>query len=337
MAIQSVKLFANDEIRRFPVADGHLKYETLVQKVAQLYPNCSMIQMAWKDIDNDLVVIKTDDDLNEAVKCVSNGVLHIFLQFDAKMETSSNDQDTKIGADQAYEQPGSNQTESERGSTLPKPDQDPSLHVGITCDSCNGVVIGLRYKCLTCPNFDLCETCESAHYHDDHPMIRIVAPNDKSWEKAFFAAQFPFHPRHFYGHRRAHGSPPSGPNKQRCRARNCDESDRNETREEEMSANHENVQNVGEMIANVLSALGIDLQAKSADKAENQQKDFTTEQPTCSKKAQNEDDPMAKIQKAFDQMLSMGFNNEDGWLKNLLQQKNGDVNAVLDLFNHGKH
>jgi len=41
------------------------------------------------------------------------------------------------------------------------------------CGECDEDIIGFRYNCLTCPEFDLCSSCEAdGGKHPDHPMIR---------------------------------------------------------------------------------------------------------------------------------------------------------------------
>ena len=48
-----------------------------------------------------------------------------------------------------------------------------SVHIAITCDHCKvSPIIGKRYKCLECQNFDLCENCEAKTVHA-HPMLRL--------------------------------------------------------------------------------------------------------------------------------------------------------------------
>ena len=50
-----------------------------------------------------------------------------------------------------------------------------TVHTGITCDNCSmSPIVGKRFKCMTCPDFDLCEKCEQMCIHN-HPMIRLMS------------------------------------------------------------------------------------------------------------------------------------------------------------------
>lgn len=47
------------------------------------------------------------------------------------------------------------------------------VHSRVTCDECGtNPIVGIRYKCVVCPDFDLCEKCESKSIHD-HPFLKI--------------------------------------------------------------------------------------------------------------------------------------------------------------------
>ncbi|CAG0888363.1 unnamed protein product [Darwinula stevensoni] len=51
-------------------------------------------------------------------------------------------------------------------------------HPGVMCDSCHQGVRGRRFKCLVCPEFNLCSDCEQLEeQHSHHPMIRFSKPS----------------------------------------------------------------------------------------------------------------------------------------------------------------
>lgn len=57
----------------------------------------------------------------------------------------------------------------------------PAVHKNIICDGCEKLVVGIRYKCMhpDCPDFDLCEKCESmpfGSHPDTHAMLKIKTP-----------------------------------------------------------------------------------------------------------------------------------------------------------------
>jgi len=49
------------------------------------------------------------------------------------------------------------------------------IHYGVTCDGCGVVPIkGVRFKCLVCPNFDLCASCEAKNNHpSNHTLLKL--------------------------------------------------------------------------------------------------------------------------------------------------------------------
>ena len=58
-----------------------------------------------------------------------------------------------------------------------KNENSKPIHFGYKCDGCNGRIIGCRYKCAICKNFDYCEECEKKLSEEHkHPFIKIYNP-----------------------------------------------------------------------------------------------------------------------------------------------------------------
>merc|ERR1712107_715131 len=57
------------------------------------------------------------------------------------------------------------------------------------CDGCDGPVVGTRHKCLVCPDYDLCATCEARGLHAQHKMIRLPAPCKRVAPRCHIARQ----------------------------------------------------------------------------------------------------------------------------------------------------
>merc|ERR1712209_314778 len=59
-------------------------------------------------------------------------------------------------------------------------------HHGVTCDGCDKApIVGFRYKCVVCDDYDPCAACEKAGKHPGHNMMRISSP-EVIWPQRLF-------------------------------------------------------------------------------------------------------------------------------------------------------
>ena len=141
------------EIRRFLVDQevaSNLTY--LKQKIASLFPELRRSEplLSWVDEDGDEVVVASDEELELALASLS-GPVYKFKVMLANKKRDAN-------------RPG-----------MFRPSIG-KVHPGVICDGCDGPVLGPRYKCLTCPDYDLCGSCEAGGLHVQHKMIRLPPP-----------------------------------------------------------------------------------------------------------------------------------------------------------------
>jgi hypothetical protein len=64
-----------------------------------------------------------------------------------------------------------------QGEKLVAPAADEFVWSNITCDGCRmSPLIGQRYYCSTCGDYDLCSACEKKGH--EHPLKLVPQPND---------------------------------------------------------------------------------------------------------------------------------------------------------------
>ncbi|XP_018409942.1 PREDICTED: sequestosome-1 isoform X2 [Nanorana parkeri] len=241
------------EIRRFALELGNGKSaaptsscELLIRKVTEVFQGLrgGFFQMFYRDEEGDLVAFSTDEELNMGLEILNEGVFRVYIKErkDCKREHRAH-----------------------CGQETPQ----NVVHPNVTCDGCEGPVVGNRYKCLICPDYDLCNTCEGKGVHKEHNMIMFPTP---------IVSNNPF-PRGRWFRKMHHGVPPFNwmhgwgypgrgfhcPNSQQaeCAAPQSQTAPEEGTAPSSSQPSHDpNVaflQNVGESVAAMLSPLGIDV------------------------------------------------------------------------------
>ncbi len=81
-----------------------------------------------------------------------------------------------------YRQSQSQSPRNASGSTQPPADVHPT-HSNVICDVCSVEIVGVRYKCLDCPDYDMCDDCISTpalreRHHSQHQFFAIEKPGE---------------------------------------------------------------------------------------------------------------------------------------------------------------
>ncbi|PIO55029.1 zinc finger, ZZ type, partial [Teladorsagia circumcincta] len=119
-------------------------FKDLTENLSQISQPGEEFDVAWKDEDGDSVVITRPVELGEAIEARKDATLRLHsLEKKVKKTDSKPDSETP-------------QQIKQETNTLP----DGALHKDVLCDVCDAVVIGTRYRCLLCVDYDLCERCE---------------------------------------------------------------------------------------------------------------------------------------------------------------------------------
>ena len=137
------------ETRRFVLnEDTATRFSNIQQKITSIFPALDQREplVSWLDDEGDEVRISNDEELKLALAAMPGPVVKLRVRLGGKKE------------------------EGEQCQT------GGEVHPGIVCDGCNGPVLGPRYKCLACADYDLCKSCEGRGLHSQHKMVRLPKP-----------------------------------------------------------------------------------------------------------------------------------------------------------------
>ncbi|XP_017522442.1 sequestosome-1 isoform X2 [Manis javanica] len=122
--------------------------ERLLSRVAALFPALRPggFQAHYRDEDGDLVAFSSDEELTMAMSYVKDDIFRIYIK---------------------------EKKECRRDHRPPCAQEVPRnmVHPNVICDGCNGPVVGTRYKCSVCPDYDLCAACEGRGLHREHSKL----------------------------------------------------------------------------------------------------------------------------------------------------------------------
>ncbi|CAK9782505.1 unnamed protein product [Cutaneotrichosporon oleaginosum] len=81
------------------------------------------------------------------------------------------------------------------GTTSSRAPHQSSRHPA-TCDICNELIVGVRWKCLNCPDWDCCSACSKLipSVHPDHSFVKLHKPTDYVMNAAWDAKNDVHHP-----------------------------------------------------------------------------------------------------------------------------------------------
>ncbi|XP_069510199.1 sequestosome-1 [Ambystoma mexicanum] len=252
------------ETRRFQILDPEgiaIRYQDLNKKVSEVFQGLrgAPFQLYYKDGDGDLIAFSSDEELQMA-EYYSKDVFCVYVK------------EKKEGRKREFHGPCG----QERPQNM--------VHPNVICDGCDGPVVGIRFKCTVCPDYDLCSTCQTKGLHKEHHMIRFspVPGFPPCYGNGFMRRmRGGFSPMSF--HRFPHMpwmyngpfSAAQGPGQQQAGAAQCPgqaqpcaapqsseaepASASSEQAQQAQDANFDFLKNVGESVAAMLSPLGIEV------------------------------------------------------------------------------
>ncbi|XP_071566412.1 sequestosome-1 isoform X2 [Temnothorax nylanderi] len=168
----SFKVYLEDpwtctEVRRFGVdADVATNFVYLREKLQTIFPDLrgKNFTVNWKDNEHETITISTNEELEIAIHEMDrHNIYKLYISLRAERDPID-----MLNME--------------------------TLHPGVVCDVCDKNIRGFRFKCMQCPDYDLCTSCMTAGNHPEHYMVRMTQPIE--WT-SYHGRRFAHHMRKF--------------------------------------------------------------------------------------------------------------------------------------------
>lgn len=193
--------------------------------------------------------------------------------------------------------------------------EEPKVVHHALCDKCNCTIVGIRYKCLQCPDFDFCEACEGPESgHDESHIFAKIYRIDQS-----IPARKP-------NNMRCHRGKGFGPRKRVVKLESDVALLQKQVAELIAQKQNESKPLVESIPEEQVSYEDVNVIIEDVNEEEEEKCVNKIEEEKISEEKQN----------ALDLLISMGFHDKTTNL-NLLEAFNGNVDGVLDALLNGEY
>lgn len=172
----TIKISLGDDIRRFSFTEKPT-FNGLKEVLQKLYNDVSLPDhvIKYQDEEQDLITVSCEMEFDEALTINHSKVLRMILV--QKSHCQKNKFYSVANKDAAAVYKKREAPTSDAFSP-----EETTIHKFVICDGCNkSPIVGIRWKCSECRNYDLCTEClkKEVHKETGHQFIEITYPRHR--------------------------------------------------------------------------------------------------------------------------------------------------------------
>lgn len=163
-----------------PAGTEPVSFEQFQENISkQMNIPIGSFELRYRDDEGDVIAISSDMELQEAVRQAATrnpAVIEVIVETRQKEEKTEEVERPLVVIPEKQEETQSH----------PEATSEIILHNAV-CSNCQFPIVGIRYKCAVCPNFDLCEICEMVDnsHPVEHPLIKAKRPLSPEFNHIF--------------------------------------------------------------------------------------------------------------------------------------------------------